>query len=414
MTFKFFDKIRYKNYIFLFILILIIFYRSPYIFLEGRFFAEEGTIWFRNIFINGKLDTLFFIYEISGYIHLWMNIAAFFSGLVDIEYAPLVTSYFAFFLLLYIFIYILKSDSILLTNKNFKYIGCLIILFSPVMTAEVWMNSLNAMSYFGIFAFLVLFEKKETKFRYINYLVFVISGLSGYYASALAPLYLIKYYYKKTFTNLTYLLILILTSSIQFLTTVYSVSTNEIASERFLITYEKIISFIYNVILKSLFGREILQKILALFNHGFLSIAAIIFTIISLIILIMIALRKKDYVLNLVIFSFLIQSLLIIFGSAYDNFVGGRYSVCVGVIFLFIFLRLYNLYRDTFMKYFYGLIILIFLFVGFLDYKITNPYPDFLSCIECPNWKNEVNQWKLNKKYNLKIWPYPMTTVKLY
>ena len=220
--------------------------------------------------------------------------------------------------------------------------------------------------------------------------------------------------YQKTNTNLIYLVILSFTTLIQFFTTVYTKLTNEIAPDRFLITYEKTISFIYNVILKSLFGRELLQKIIALFNNEYLTFAAIIFTIISSIILIMIAFRKKDYVLNLVIFSFLIQSLLILFGSAYEDFVGGRYSVCVGVIFLFMIIRIYYLYKEHFMKYFYGVIIFVFLFTGFLDYKITNPYPKFLSCIDCPNWKNEVNQWKLNQKYNLKIWPYPKETVKLY
>ena len=97
MIIKFFEKLRYKNYLFLLILILLIFYRSPYIFLEGRFFAEEGIVWFRNLILNGQMDTLFFLQNVSGYFHVWMNLAAFFSGFVDINYAPLVTTYFSFF-----------------------------------------------------------------------------------------------------------------------------------------------------------------------------------------------------------------------------------------------------------------------------------------------------------------------------
>ena len=48
-------KILIKNKILIiFILILITFYRSPYILTEGRFLAEEGYIWYRNVFLNGQ------------------------------------------------------------------------------------------------------------------------------------------------------------------------------------------------------------------------------------------------------------------------------------------------------------------------------------------------------------------------
>ena len=48
-----------KNYkLFFSFLCLLIFYRSPYIFLNGRFIAEEGQWWFNNVFINGSLSVL--------------------------------------------------------------------------------------------------------------------------------------------------------------------------------------------------------------------------------------------------------------------------------------------------------------------------------------------------------------------
>ena len=161
---------EYKNFIFLIILLIIILHRSPYIFLEGRFIEEEGSFWYRNLFINGQLDTLFFISNFSGYLNLWMNIAAFFSGFVHMSFAPMVTVYFPLALLMYIFFYILNSTSFLYPTNNSKYLGCMIVLFSPVMTAEVWMNSLNTMSYLGIFAFLLIFEKNQFKYKNVNFL----------------------------------------------------------------------------------------------------------------------------------------------------------------------------------------------------------------------------------------------------
>ena len=46
-----------KNYkiLFLLFILFLIFYRSPYIFLNGRFIAEEGSFWFRNAFLFGPV-----------------------------------------------------------------------------------------------------------------------------------------------------------------------------------------------------------------------------------------------------------------------------------------------------------------------------------------------------------------------
>ena len=46
-----------KNYkiIFLLIILILIFYRSPYIFLNGRFVAEEGSFFFKNAYLYGPI-----------------------------------------------------------------------------------------------------------------------------------------------------------------------------------------------------------------------------------------------------------------------------------------------------------------------------------------------------------------------
>ena len=48
------DYLALKNIIFFLILLIIIFSRSPYIFIEGRFIEEEGSVFYRNLFYNGK------------------------------------------------------------------------------------------------------------------------------------------------------------------------------------------------------------------------------------------------------------------------------------------------------------------------------------------------------------------------
>jgi hypothetical protein len=121
-----------KKYIFLFLLIGIIFYRSPFILIEGRFMAEEGAIWFRHVFLYGNFNTLIFFYNMSGYLNLWMNIVAIFSNIPPIDYAPLTSVYCALLVLIYIFVYIIFSTSSLLINFRIKCIGCISKLFFSV------------------------------------------------------------------------------------------------------------------------------------------------------------------------------------------------------------------------------------------------------------------------------------------
>tara|TARA_Y100000389_G_scaffold88052_1_gene84515 strand:+ start:258 stop:482 length:225 start_codon:yes stop_codon:yes gene_type:complete len=56
----------------------------------------------------------------------------------------------------------------------------------------------------------------------------------------------------------------------------------------------------------------------------------------------------------------------------------------------------------------------VYQFQGHIDKLRLIPDPEFLSCIECPKWKKEVEKWKDDKKYHFKIWLYPKQKMKLY
>jgi hypothetical protein len=42
---------------------------------------------------------------------------------------------------------------------------------------------------------------------------------------------------------------------------------------------------------------------------------------------------------------------------------------------------------------------------GLIDFRLKK-YIVYLDCINCPNWSEEVAKYKLDKNYELKIWPY--------
>lgn len=183
-----------KNYFKIFLLLLIlfiIFYRSPYILINGRFVAEEGSFWFRNAYLHGPFYALTQIFWGSSYLNLWPNIASFFSILVPIEYAPYVTVYFSLLIKLYLFIFIVFSETEFVRSNFDKAIISFIVLLSPPMVPEIWLNTLTSQVYFFIISTLILFQNSPKKkfFFYTSPIIIFLGGMSSILCSALTPIF---------------------------------------------------------------------------------------------------------------------------------------------------------------------------------------------------------------------------------
>ena len=119
-----------KNYkiILLLAIILLAFYRSPYIFLNGRFVAEEGSFFFKNAYLYGPIYGLSQILFGNGYFNLWANVSSVFAAFLPLKYAPFATVYMAFFVQFYLFVFIIYSENTFLIKNIDKFLVSLIIL----------------------------------------------------------------------------------------------------------------------------------------------------------------------------------------------------------------------------------------------------------------------------------------------
>ena len=414
---KFFLSKNYKVILLIFILLLI-FYRSPYIFLTGRFVAEEGSFWFHNSYLYGPIKGLTQIFWGSGYINIWANLAATFALLVPIEYAPLVTVYFALSVKIFLFVFVIYSQSNFLITNFDKTIISLAILASPPMVPEIWANTLTSQVYLTIFSILILFlqDTSENFFNKSSPYVLFFSGLSSLLTCTLTPFFFYKYIKNKNKINLLNFILIFFVSCFQSVIFIYSKIQNfdlEGNQTRFILSLDKLVNYTYNVLLKSFIGRDLTQS---LYYDFFISVNIYLLT--GLIILIFIILLKysfqrikNDGVLISLISIFIIISVFTIFGSKMEQ-VQGRFAALPGVLLIFIAYRFFQLSSNHF-KNFYLILILFTLMTGFYEFKLNNKYPHFLICIDCPNWKDELKKWKLDKNYQLKIWMYPEKTMKL-
>jgi hypothetical protein len=254
------------------------------------------------------------------------------------------------------------------------------------MTPEIWMGSAHIREYFGIFAFILLFydpkDDNNLKKLYSNILI-IISILSSIWAAVLAPVYFIKFFFKRNKDNFILFLSSFIASLIQFLIVVNFYLINSVGTSRFQIESEKIFSFIYNVPVRSFFGSTIPKFLFVesnLYTFKFFNIIIFFVSILFLFFLIIYIFKKKDLTMNLIFISFILVSLFAIIGSLYSNFAGGRYAVVSSVILVFLIFRIFTLENNLFLKGLSGILLLFTLIIGLIEFKYKSPLPQLLTC----------------------------------
>ena len=145
------------------IIIFLSFYRSPYIFTNGRFCGRG--LHFANAWKNGFFSGLIFIEASAGYFNLIANIFASIATLIKLEYAPFVNIYGSFIIILFT-ILVLFREFILFSTDHKNY-WTIILFCSPPFVPEIWLNSINLQVYLCLIAIVVLFMNNlSSKQRY--------------------------------------------------------------------------------------------------------------------------------------------------------------------------------------------------------------------------------------------------------
>lgn len=426
-----FFKKNSAKHAFLFFVILISFYRSPYIFLNGRFIAEEADQHYLFALNNSFLTNLFYYVEFAGYYNLIPNITTWFATLVSIENAPYVTVYSSFLIILLLPYLVLFRESLLFKSEKQRIVASFILFLTPPFVVEIWLNTLNSQIYLCIISILILFMKNLNNFqKKINNFLILISGFSGIYSCSLLPLYIHKYFKNQNNYNLINLCFLIIANIIQLFLIFKSYITNKlhysVLSDDY--NFEILSNFIYNIFVKSFFGRDLTHLIWNKINvFGDNHNLYILFTLLIFICIVLINVKKiiiffkKDLVSIYLISMFIIISFIILVGSI-NNQIGGRYAVLPSVVLILLVLHFYNELKNKILMNIFLILISSSLITGIYEfrpnYKINLKNPDLnylkqLDCLSCPQWKSEVQNWRKNNEYIIGLWPYPRKQMKL-
>ena len=388
---------KYFFYIFFLTILILIFLREPCWLTEGSFKADD-FFHYKEGKSKSFLENLFNIYPGTGALMFWMNITHSIISPFQIDQAEILANYLTLLVYLSIFIYIFLSKSTLFTNYKHRIFAIFIILLSPPMTPEAWMDVPHLRGYFGILSFILLFQDyqndKIIMNKITNFLIF-FSGICSIYAAALTPAYLLKFYLSKHKIDLKRLIFASFAFLIQFFFILYYILIPAYSpcapafgcndTPRFDFDLSIFYSYFYNVPIRSFFGSTI-PKLLFLeteiYKIQYFNFLIYILLILSFFITLFYLFKKNDKISNLIMFSLILVSTLIILGTVQPGFAGGRYAVVPGVILIFLVFRFFTIEKNFVFKNIFFLLLILSFAVGSIEYRYLSPLPQSLQCID--------------------------------
>lgn len=390
------DERRKLIFLLLFVF-CIIFFRQMDFFLNPRFWAEEGNVYFFDAYING-FSAIFHAHQ--NYFSIVPNVSTYISTLLPLEYAPLSTLFFSTMVMLIPAFLIVFSKSKYLAGFFTKIIAILIIYFVS-NTEEVWLNTINSQFWFLIVMFVVLVDDKNnlSKIKYsVFLLIALVSGLSGVPANLIAPVFLAFFILNKSKLDISIFLILFFTSLIQLF---FILSTSGDIN-RFTLDLLKI----YAAIKASFVGFTYSE-------FSFASEVSFFYALILSAIMVFLLINKDNYIKVLCCLSIVVFGSIIMTFTSLDMIGGGRYFFPIAVIYIytiFYFLRTCSYgYKINSILYVYIFSALLF---GFKNYPVKlgfTYHPDWYK------WADEVKKFEQGEQDFIYLYPqWDLAPWKIY
>ena len=397
--------------------LILVIVRVPSIFLEGRFWGEEGTAFFSDAYFDNTLSTLFT--PRYGYYGFLQRISAFLAVKVPLEYSPIVTVSISLLIQLLPVILLLYSRIPNMSHSKIKQtMGILLVLFI-IPNHEIWLNTINSRFYLLVCTGIILISTPTNKVvKILRYGILLISGLSGIAAVFLTPLFWLRWWYQKTKSNMIESSILSTCAVLQGLIVLMSIT---IGGNRALAVYPDLWPYI--IVIKQIVlpftGIEYAENC-SLYLRPFIGTNTIRYTAIALSFyglmgFFFVKYRQKEsmYLLIAGIISTFISLIGAIENFEYSTMMvhatgmgAGRYYYAPNVFFslaILIFIS-FTEFRKRIISTIMSILLVWLVIVGANEYfrKKHCPWLHF-----GPNWKTEVHLFHNNPDYKLEIWPRP-------
>lgn len=390
--------------------VLLILIRAPYLFLDARFWAEEGCVYFKYAYKNG-IKILYWMDD-TGYFYLFANLAAWIATMVPLAVAPYITTVLAFFVQVMLLVAILFLPSKLFTSVYSKIIASIFTVLGPCIVSEVWLNTINSQVFFGLIGICVLFSdniqlKKKEFCAWM--IILVIASLSGAYCFVLVPFFVIKYYLGNKKAKVE-MIIMIITATIQgggILAFKFWGYTN--SKRTFSLGDKNIVDVFLYQLIRPLFGYENMKKMVG-GNMSLYCLFGIIFIGVMVIWTFMKSANRMNKYCIVAIICLYVYYMIYTTMTAISA-PGMRYAVVPGTLLNWLIISCVdytsNLLQSNLFKRIVLCIAMIPLIYGIIDFQ--GDKNTYLSTKEQPSWKNQIERLKESgadiENAEIKIWP---------
>jgi hypothetical protein len=378
--------------------------RAPYVLTRGRFYAEEGSIYFPHM----RDGSIWFVARSVGYVYGFLNGATWLAARVPIEHAPLVTAWLSLALVMGVAWAALALPSDLLPNAGARLAAAALLVVGPVAVPVVWLNATNAQVYLGVLAVLFLFVDVRRLGRVQFGLVvalLVLAGLSGLYAAVLAPLFVVLASRDRIRRRIALAGVVCACALAQLVVIAGSHASGDLAQGRgsfrgFGATTRDIAAWHFGTFL---FGNSIATHLYRT-SHNLLRIAAIglVAFLVGAVLASALTAVPRRRVAVLLVTAFVLEELLVVFGTRRGA--GGRYAVVPVAILVLAAVHVLTTARNRAAVGVAATLCAITFVAGIGSFWTSQP--STLRCRDCPVWRDQVRAWQAGRTDYLRIWPY--------
>ena len=364
----------------------------------GRFWAEEGAVFYPSISSSKILGGLFFIF--NGHIEFVTNLLVLISTIFELKNAPLVTTYLSFLVQTLPVIVLLKyRDQFGLNNVRIYFV--LLVMVGLPQSAEVFANTINLHFHFSILAALILaITVQEVGAKLIMRLMLFLSGISGVPANFLLPLFAFEAFRTREKERVIQFVIILSTTIIQLALLVHNGVGG--SDRNFFSDFSVILlAPLAQTLISPFLGFRTGDQLSVVINGARLfELGSVFFVSLCVIPVVWFAIKifeKKSRQINVISISAMLLVIMNIFASLGDKIslisaaAGGRYFYATNVLLIICFCSLFNLN-----KILTKLLILMILATSLVNvrHNFTGPY-----------WASALSEWNNDSEAGLKIWP---------
>jgi hypothetical protein len=381
--------------------------RIPSVLTSGRFWAEEGTVFFVNAWYQNWHNALFASY--GGYMAICANLAGVLAKyLVPLEYACYVPTVFALVIQIMPAILLCTSKQAWLQDRKILITSLLLVVSMP-FSYEVWLSSIGSQCHLNLCVILILALETTTGLvAFFRYSLLLLAPLSGPGPIFLLPLFIARAVIERSKPRAIQAAVLGLASAVQIVLSFLYAQPRQLGTSLVVLINTIFLKHILEPLVGLVYPLHLTRHLHDVLTGGPTSIAIAIFTVVIFGLFGTIAWKAGNAPPIWLFLSALALSTVSYFGAwgivrtdlLYAGF-ADRYAFAPQVSFELALLCL-SCMTKGWTRSICRVIVAWILVIGLLSY-FSIP----IGFSNGPSWSSEVKAWRKDPRHPLKIWPYP-------